>query len=477
MLIAAYSCIIVMLSSLDSFLYDPWGRYDSAWFFTCGKAMINGMLPYVDFADSKGPMLWLIYGIAYLISPQSYVGICVPTIISITATLVLVYKMARIYVAPRPSLLTAFAIGVGIFNIIHFEVRAEDFCQTFMACSLFVAMRYLRDSGNRRLEIYAGISIGTSLLIKYSTAAMAAMPLVFTLLTLAFRRRWSEARELTTWATVGCLASMAPMLIYLGVRGCLPAMWNEYVANTVLTVSHEGNQGAMSSYLSVVCDVWMHQRWYALVCIMLTLCALPICFKDRRLAFMPILSAMSIAAMSMMHFHAYYMTPLVCFIAMLLIYAAMVIKRLNGIGWWATAALSLLCIYKAPQNTLAIKGGFDMLKSEAQRNSMSARACRCIADSAETERPTLVYTGGDIGLGLWAEALPGCRYWATQEGNTKEMRQFKTEEIRRNRPDFIVVQVYGVVSIVRELDTLGYRKIFDEKDIKVYKRGRDTASE
>ena len=29
---------------------------------------MNGMVPYVDFTDSKGPSLWLIYGIGYLLS-------------------------------------------------------------------------------------------------------------------------------------------------------------------------------------------------------------------------------------------------------------------------------------------------------------------------------------------------------------------------------------------------------------------------
>ena len=32
---------------------------------------MNGLTPYVDFTDSKGPLLWLIYGIGYLRAPAT----------------------------------------------------------------------------------------------------------------------------------------------------------------------------------------------------------------------------------------------------------------------------------------------------------------------------------------------------------------------------------------------------------------------
>lgn len=31
-------------------------------------------VPYVDFIGSKGPLLWLIYGVGYVITPHSFIG-------------------------------------------------------------------------------------------------------------------------------------------------------------------------------------------------------------------------------------------------------------------------------------------------------------------------------------------------------------------------------------------------------------------
>ena len=60
-----YSFLILFIVSPDSYTHDLYSRCDSAWFFMCGKAWMNGLVPYVDFADSKGPLLWLIYGVGY----------------------------------------------------------------------------------------------------------------------------------------------------------------------------------------------------------------------------------------------------------------------------------------------------------------------------------------------------------------------------------------------------------------------------
>ncbi|MBQ8521824.1 MAG: hypothetical protein IJ456_10765, partial [Bacteroides sp.] len=58
-----FATLVLFVISPDSYTHYPFGRVDSAWFFMCGKAWMNGLLPYVDFADSKGPLLWLIYGV------------------------------------------------------------------------------------------------------------------------------------------------------------------------------------------------------------------------------------------------------------------------------------------------------------------------------------------------------------------------------------------------------------------------------
>lgn len=112
--------LLLFLLSVDSPCYELWGRIDSSWYFTSGKAWMNGMVPYVDFTDSKGPLLWLIYGIGYLLSNYNYVGVWVLTCVAYIVTTMLNYSTARIFLKNDwHSLVVSFAHGGSILQHFH----------------------------------------------------------------------------------------------------------------------------------------------------------------------------------------------------------------------------------------------------------------------------------------------------------------------------------------------------------------------
>ena len=65
-MLAMWTIVVLMVCNIDSYLYAQCGQFDSAVFFMCGKAMMNRLVPYSDFTDSKGVLLWFIYGLGYL---------------------------------------------------------------------------------------------------------------------------------------------------------------------------------------------------------------------------------------------------------------------------------------------------------------------------------------------------------------------------------------------------------------------------
>ena len=98
-------------------------------FFISGKALMNGLRPYVEFADSKGPLLWLIYGIGYLLSPQSYTGVYVVSIFAYAGIFYFNYKTALLLLRDegRAWAVTLLMTVAYFWPWFHFEVRAEDF--------------------------------------------------------------------------------------------------------------------------------------------------------------------------------------------------------------------------------------------------------------------------------------------------------------------------------------------------------------
>ena len=132
--IGVFAIVALLLVSWDSYLYDLWQHHDVIWFYLCGKAWMNGMTPYVDFADSKGPLLWLIYGIGYLISPHDYTGMYWLSCVLYTFIFYQCYKCARLFVHDARLALVAVLISAFFFlsGLTHIEVRAEDYCYALM---------------------------------------------------------------------------------------------------------------------------------------------------------------------------------------------------------------------------------------------------------------------------------------------------------------------------------------------------------
>ena len=63
---AVSALILLMLASRSSFLYTFNNWDDANSYFSVGKGIFNGKMPYRDIFDQKGMYLYFLYGIAYI---------------------------------------------------------------------------------------------------------------------------------------------------------------------------------------------------------------------------------------------------------------------------------------------------------------------------------------------------------------------------------------------------------------------------
>ena len=231
-----YSVFLLFFLSPDSYLYGVFYRGDSAIFYTSGKAWMNGMVPYVDFADSKGPLLWLIYGIGYLLNSHSYVGVFWISCCFYAVTFMFAHRLCRLYVDRKVSALVMAFLPLFLFNKKLDELRAEDFCYTFLFISLFCLCRVLQGVDKRKIFKYAfavGCSMSCLLLIKWNYFFLLGSVAVVVL--------FVSLRQKTLYGLWGGLSGiilpLIPFLVYFIVQGNLDAFISEYFLNTSSTVN------------------------------------------------------------------------------------------------------------------------------------------------------------------------------------------------------------------------------------------------
>ena len=69
------SFAVLLICSKNSFLYPLNDWVDVNCFFTVGRGITHGMVPYLDLYDQKGPILYFVYALAALISESSFLGV------------------------------------------------------------------------------------------------------------------------------------------------------------------------------------------------------------------------------------------------------------------------------------------------------------------------------------------------------------------------------------------------------------------
>lgn len=69
--------LVLVLCSKTSPLYAFNDWMDANIFFTMGKSMLSGKVLYRDVFDHKGPVLYLLYGLGWLLDQTGFIGVFV----------------------------------------------------------------------------------------------------------------------------------------------------------------------------------------------------------------------------------------------------------------------------------------------------------------------------------------------------------------------------------------------------------------
>lgn len=465
---AVLSVFVLFFYSQDSYLYDLYNRVDSAWFFMCGKAWMNGMVPYVDFADSKGPLLWLIYGLGYLISPRDYTGVYWVTCVWYSFTYYFTYKLADIFLKnKRKSVLCAILMTVAFFNpLFHVETRAEDFCLLFITISLYRMSLSLYDDDHQDDRstslsfFWFGCCFSALLLIKFNYAAMQCIFPFCTAIYLLKNKR-NIVRPCLYWI-LGAALTVLPFLTYFLIQGNFDDFINEYFINTTSTIMN-----IKDFLINQFLLLYTNKR--VIILLICTMLFNILIFKDLdRFKGVLLFCSFSFLLANMLLGTIYYFNINSIFLISGFVY---LLKRFNII-FNINHALLLIVLTISPlfYHIFLPTYSFSYKPFKFRRDTMESEHFNAINEIImEKESPTLINLFSyEYGYGISSEMLPGCKYWAMQNGATEEMIEDQITSIKMLKADYLYIhnssllEKYGLS--MSKLDKIGYTISYSNND-------------
>lgn len=215
-------------SPLFYFDYSP----DNNCFFTVGKALMHGVLPYRDVFEQKGPYVYLMHGIAYLMSSRSLLGMLPFEILSSFLSMYIVYKIARMFTFHLAA--CAIAIFIPVFQLFHPYYNYGDTVESLLFPAM-LALIYTLLKGDqnhfiipRRLWCLQGFLVGLTFFMKYT---LLGGWIIFYLAMFGYyfkHKSWQEMKKLVSWSLLGFLIATLPWVIFFIATHSLTAFFHVY---------------------------------------------------------------------------------------------------------------------------------------------------------------------------------------------------------------------------------------------------------
>ena len=217
--LAALSAVVLALCSKSSPLYAFNDWMDANIFFTMGRSMLGGRVLYRDVFDHKGPVLYLLYGLAGLVGGTDFRGVLVLEIIAMTSFLCTGLRTAELLAGRRLSVwwMALPAAGMATSRAFSHGGSAEELLLPFLAAALFSLVRALHSPTAKPLRAVCvqGLLAGCALWLKYTVLGFY-LAWVVVLAALYLRRGWLAQLGRSVGAYLGgmALATLPAFLLW-----------------------------------------------------------------------------------------------------------------------------------------------------------------------------------------------------------------------------------------------------------------------
>lgn len=233
-LLIIFSAVFVFFNSKCSplYLFNEWG--DPNVYFSMGKGAVNGQTIYKDIFDHKGPFIFFIYAIGYLISDNTFTGIYILEIIALFINLLYAYKLSHLYISKQGSFFVALIFTLFLFNKTYFGGSAEEFISPVITASLYYFICYFRvenlNMKQRTKIIFAqGIFLGLVLLTKLNICIFW-IPMMITIgIRLLYGNAYKEIVKYVITFIGGIFIVSAPFIIYFTINNAIFDFYFAYI--------------------------------------------------------------------------------------------------------------------------------------------------------------------------------------------------------------------------------------------------------
>lgn len=235
LLLAAAICVIT-ICSCSSPLYPLNTWVDANSFFTVGKAMFNGMVLYRDIYEQKGPLLYVVYGIGWLFSKNTFHAIYVIEIIACFFYLLFAYNIVRLFDDKR-SVLGIPVMAAIVYSARNFSLggSAEELCLPLLIYPVYVSFKAFENKTDISIWEYlkVGITAGCILWVKYTMTGLYVGWYLVLFFVMLKRHDYGKIVKSILMVLTGVMIATLPVAVYFIYNHAINDCIQTYFINNI----------------------------------------------------------------------------------------------------------------------------------------------------------------------------------------------------------------------------------------------------
>ena len=226
------SALVIGVCSKSSPLYPMNDWVDVNCFFTVGRGIRHGMVPYLDLYEQKGPLVYFLYALAALVSEKSFIGVFLMEAVCFAVFRGRIAETLSGASWAYPVTAAVTGVLIPVTPAFSHGGSAEELMLPVLAFGLFTVIHSLDGGGelSRRQGVLLGAACAAVFWAKYTFCGLFAGLALGVAACYAVKKRFRELLCLIGRFLIGFMIPSAMILLWFAVRGALPEMLNASAA-------------------------------------------------------------------------------------------------------------------------------------------------------------------------------------------------------------------------------------------------------
>ncbi len=221
---------ITAFSLWTSPLYRHWYGCDASFFTLVGRGIKEGLVPYADFYDLKGPYFFFLQAAGQLIF-EGKTGIYILEILFFFWSLCIICKLSSLYISRKKTLIVILIFLYPYITMLWGGNCLEEFCLPLNLSVIYLTLKnFGHASFNKSLKSFNEKKINLTALLtgifacimifSKITVLAPTLGIVLTVFLIFFKdKKYKHLAYYCLYLLLGFLIALIPLLIYFGLSG------------------------------------------------------------------------------------------------------------------------------------------------------------------------------------------------------------------------------------------------------------------